>query len=85
MVASFFVVLCLTFFQLRRDARLRKEFLYRKSLEIQEKNTAEQLKTLKKCLDEGIPIPRELRPVAGDLAKKITFDETVQGNTASSR
>jgi hypothetical protein len=36
---------------LRRDARLRKEFLYRKSLEIQEKNTADQLKTLKKCLD----------------------------------
>ena len=54
--------------------------MYRKSLEIQEKNTAEQLKTLKKCLDEGTPIPRELRPVAGDLAKKITFDESVQGN-----
>lgn len=68
--------------------------MYRKSLEIQEKNTAEQLKTLKKCLDgkkfailfrlyfslEGAPIPRELRPIAGDLAKKITFDESVQGN-----
>lgn len=48
-------------------------------MEIQEKNTADQLKTLKKCLDEGIPIPRELRPVAGDLAKKISFDDTVQG------
>lgn len=48
-------------------------------MEIQEKNTAEQLKTLKKCLDEGTPIPRELRPIAGDLAKKITFDESVQG------
>ena len=29
---------------------------------------------------EGTPIPRELRPVAGDLAKKLTFDEGVQGN-----
>lgn len=63
-------------------------------MEIQEKNTAEQLKTLKKCLDgnntlfyglsnffaEGTPIPRELRPIAGDLAKKITFDDSVQGS-----
>lgn len=80
MVSTFFGLTVLIFFhQLRRDARLRKEFLYRKSLEIQEKNTADQLKTLKKCLDEGTPIPRELRPIAGDLAKKISFDDTVQG------
>lgn len=45
---------------------------------MQEKTEADQLKTLKKALDEGKPIPRELRPVAGDLAKKLTFDEGVQ-------
>lgn len=28
---------------------------------------------------EGTPIPRELRPIAGDLAQKITFDESVKG------
>ena len=28
---------------------------------------------------EGTPIPRDLRPVAGELAKKMVFDDNVQG------
>lgn len=61
----------------RREARLRKEYLYRKSLEEKERRLFEQKSRLKKSLDSSEPIPHDLRNDAVDLAKKLTYDEGV--------
>lgn len=46
---------------LRRNQRLRKEYLYRKGLEGKEKAAYERKRLLRKALEEGKPIPTELR------------------------
>lgn len=61
----------------RREARLRKEYLYRKSLEEKERRLFEQKSRLKKSLDSSEPIPHDLRNDAVDLAKKLAYDEAV--------
>ncbi|KYQ92944.1 brix domain-containing protein [Tieghemostelium lacteum] len=45
---------------IRRNARLRQEYLYRKSLEGKEKDIYEKKRKIKKALDEGKPIPTDL-------------------------
>ncbi|KAM9998967.1 hypothetical protein ACTFIZ_002519 [Dictyostelium cf. discoideum] len=45
---------------LRRNARLRQEYLYRKNLEGADKEDYEKKRRIKKALDEGKPIPTEL-------------------------
>jgi len=46
---------------MRRNVRLRREYLYRKSLEGKEKESYEKKRKLRKALEEGKPIPTELR------------------------
>ncbi|CAD7704057.1 unnamed protein product [Ostreobium quekettii] len=46
---------------LRRNARLRKEYLYRKSLEGKEREEYEKKRKIRKALEEGKPLPTELR------------------------
>jgi U3 small nucleolar ribonucleoprotein protein IMP4 len=46
---------------IRRNARLRREYLYRKNLEGKERATYERKKKIKECLANGTPIPTELR------------------------
>eukprot|EP00510_Aplanochytrium_minuta_P000240 CAMPEP_0184019710 /NCGR_PEP_ID=MMETSP0954-20121128/8914_1 /TAXON_ID=627963 /ORGANISM="Aplanochytrium sp, Strain PBS07" /LENGTH=285 /DNA_ID=CAMNT_0026301429 /DNA_START=102 /DNA_END=956 /DNA_ORIENTATION=- len=46
---------------LRRHTRLRREYLYRKSLEGKEKAAYEKKKLIKQAIEEGKPIPTELR------------------------
>jgi len=60
---------------LRRNARLRKEFLYRKSLEGKEKEIYEKKRKLKKSLEEGNSIPSELRDEENELRKKLKLDD----------
>ena len=60
---------------LRRQVRLRKEYLYRKSLEDQERTIHEKKKKLKRALDEGKPIPTELRRDESELRKMMQFDD----------
>lgn len=60
---------------LRRDVRLRKEYLYRKSLEEKESKKYEKKQLLKEALDMGKPIPAEIRKESGHLAEQLTFDE----------
>jgi hypothetical protein len=45
----------------RRNVRLRKEYLYRKSLEPKQRETFERKRALKRSLETGAPIPTELR------------------------
>ncbi|KAJ2784436.1 snoRNA-binding rRNA-processing protein imp4 [Coemansia javaensis] len=60
---------------LRRQARLRREYLYKKSLETQERQTFEKKQRLKEALRDGKPIPTELRDEAEELSKALKFDE----------
>ncbi|XP_065189562.1 U3 small nucleolar ribonucleoprotein protein IMP4-like [Sycon ciliatum] len=60
---------------IRRQARLRREYLYRKSLEDQEKRTHDRKKALKAALDSGKPIPTELRQEAEAIHKSVQYTD----------
>eukprot|EP00297_Palpitomonas_bilix_P010237 CAMPEP_0113896798 /NCGR_PEP_ID=MMETSP0780_2-20120614/18262_1 /TAXON_ID=652834 /ORGANISM="Palpitomonas bilix" /LENGTH=286 /DNA_ID=CAMNT_0000888067 /DNA_START=131 /DNA_END=992 /DNA_ORIENTATION=+ /assembly_acc=CAM_ASM_000599 len=60
---------------LRRNARLRREYLYRKSLEEKEKLVLDKKKRIKEALDDGKKIPTELRNEEAALRKEIDFDD----------
>lgn len=60
---------------LRREVRLRKEYLYRKSLEDQRKTVYEKKQKLKLALDEGKVIPTELRKDESQLRKLLAYDD----------
>lgn len=60
---------------LRRQARLRREYLYRKSVEDKQKSIQAKKDQLKKSLEENIPIHGDLRKEALRLQKKIEFED----------
>lgn len=60
---------------LRREARLRKEFLYRKALEERERKLREQRERLQEALDTNKAIPNELKRSAHSLASTLAYDE----------
>jgi U3 small nucleolar ribonucleoprotein protein IMP4 len=45
----------------KRNTRLRREYLYRKSLEGREREVYEKRRRIREALQEGKPIPTELR------------------------
>lgn len=67
---------------LRRNVRLRKEYLYRKSLEGKEKTAYERKRLIKKALEEGKPIPTELRNEEQQLRREVELEDD---NTAAVR
>jgi len=60
---------------LRRQARLRREYLHRKSLEIKEKSIQQKRDRLKRCLDENTSIHNDLRKDALDLQSKLKWKD----------
>eukprot|EP00798_Chlamydomonas_sp_ICE-L_P024623 gene24623-10244_t len=60
---------------LRRNVRERKEYLYRKSLEGKEKTAYERKRLIKKALEEGKPIPTELRKDEQDLRREVELED----------
>ncbi|CAG8521979.1 5075_t:CDS:2 [Paraglomus brasilianum] len=60
---------------IRRQTRLRREYLYRKSLETNERQIYERKQKIKEAIREGKPIPTELRNDAAQLQKELHFDE----------
>ncbi|CAG8469104.1 4975_t:CDS:10 [Cetraspora pellucida] len=60
---------------IRRQTRLRREYLYRKSLENKEKQIYERKQKIKEAIKEGKRIPSELRQEAVKLQKDLNFDE----------
>mmetsp|Transcript_28665 Transcript_28665/g.48135 ORF Transcript_28665/g.48135 Transcript_28665/m.48135 type:complete len:296 (+) Transcript_28665:189-1076(+) len=60
---------------IRRTARLRREYLYRKSLEGKEKAQYDKKRVLKKALDEGKPIPTELRGESNSLKSELALED----------
>lgn len=65
--------------KLRRNARERRQYVYAKSLEAQERLTYERKQQLKDALASGKSLPTELRKQARDLGKDLAFDEAQTG------
>lgn len=64
---------------LRRQARLRREYLYRKSVESKHNQLKEKKERLKRSLDEGIPIHGDLRREAIALQEKLKWTDEGTG------
>ncbi|KAI4479371.1 hypothetical protein M0804_011156 [Polistes exclamans] len=60
---------------LRRQARLRREYLYRKSIQDKLKNIQEKKDKIKRSLDENIPIHPNLRKSALSLQQKLEWED----------
>ncbi|XP_051864889.1 U3 small nucleolar ribonucleoprotein protein IMP4 [Pristis pectinata] len=60
---------------LRRQARLRREYLYRKAQEDKLRSIEEKKQKLKSALDENKLIPTELRREALELQKATEYDD----------
>ncbi|KAF8665813.1 hypothetical protein AX16_000256 [Volvariella volvacea WC 439] len=63
------------FIMLRRQIRERRQYVYAKSLEAQERQTYERKQQLKDALATGKALPTELRKDATALGKDLVFDE----------
>jgi U3 small nucleolar ribonucleoprotein protein IMP4 len=61
---------------LRKNIRMRKEFLLRRAIEEKSQVTVEKRKKMKECLEEGKTIPTEFKAGAKDLhyRKKMDLD-----------
>ena len=60
---------------LKRTARLRREYMYRKSLEGKERQSYERKRTVRLALAEGKPIPNELRGDERELRKEADLED----------
>ncbi|KAF9006482.1 anticodon-binding protein [Cyathus striatus] len=60
---------------LRRQVRERRQYIYAKSLEAQERQTYERKQQLKDTLATGKSLPTELKKNAKQLGKDLAFDE----------
>lgn len=60
---------------LRRQARLRREYLYRKNVEYRQRAIAEKKEAIKKSLEENTVIPTKLKKQALDLQNAIEWDD----------
>ncbi|CAL1701390.1 unnamed protein product [Somion occarium] len=60
---------------IRRQARERRQYIYAKSQESQERQTYERKRQLKDALAAGKSLPTELRKDASALGKDLAFDE----------
>jgi U3 small nucleolar ribonucleoprotein protein IMP4 len=65
----------------KRRTRLRREYLYRKSLEQKDRATFERKQQLKTALYNGKSIPSELQKDAHKIQKDLQFDENEQDPT----
>ncbi|RZC61581.1 hypothetical protein C5167_023339 [Papaver somniferum] len=60
---------------LRRNIRMRREYLYRKNLEGKERLLYENKRKINKALEEGKPIPTELRNEEPELRRQIDLED----------
>ena len=65
--------------QLRRQTRERRQYVYAKSLEAQERQIWERKQRVKDALATGKSLPTELRKDAEKLGKDLPFDEAQSG------
>lgn len=60
---------------LRRQARLRREYLYRKALEGKKRKVQDKKDRLKQCLEENLILHTDLKRNALDLQKKLEWED----------
>jgi len=60
---------------IRRQARIRREYLYRKSIEERKKAIQDKKDRLRSALDEGRPIDTDLRKKATALQKALDWED----------
>lgn len=60
---------------LKRNIRLRREYLYRKSLEGKERALYEKKRKIRQALEEGKPIPTELRNEEAALRNELDLED----------
>ena len=60
---------------LKRDIRLRKEYLFKKKEEINEKLKYEKKQRLKTLIENDKPIPGDLKGESDELLKEIQYDD----------
>ena len=70
---------------LRRNARLRREYLHRKGLEGQERAVYDKKRKVKEALEAGKPIPTELRNEGRQLKSQIQLDDAKTEGTCAGR
>eukprot|EP00047_Mylnosiga_fluctuans_P004565 m.235284 g.235284 ORF g.235284 m.235284 type:complete len:288 (-) comp12797_c0_seq1:152-1015(-) len=70
---------------LKRQARERREYLFKKSVEDKESAVHERKKRLKEYIDAGKPIPSELRKDEAELRKQIELDDERTEQLVTSR
>lgn len=63
----------------RREARLRKEYLYRKSLEEKEKKQHEQKSKLKAALETSSRVPVEVSRDIANISRNLIYDDGLKG------
>ncbi|TIC33160.1 Brix-domain-containing protein [Wallemia mellicola] len=68
---------------LRRQARQRREFIYKKSIEAQEKESYERKQKLKNSLNNQKNLPTELQKDAAELGQELRYDEAQSDPTQS--
>jgi len=66
---------------IRRNARLRREYLYKKSLEGKAKEDYSRREQIRKALAEGKPIPTELRREAADIHSSLDLESAEAPST----
>ena len=64
---------------IRRQARERRQYIYAKTLEVQERQTYERKQQLKEALATGKSLPTELKKDAASLGQELAFDEAQVG------
>jgi U3 small nucleolar ribonucleoprotein protein IMP4 len=64
----------------RRQTRLRREYLYRKSLEGRESAAYEQKRIIREALAAGKPLPTEVRATYDTLRKEVDAEDIVTEN-----
>lgn len=67
--------------QIRRQTRERRQYVYAKSVEAQERQTFERKRQLKNALASGKALPTELKKDAKDLGRDLAFDEAQAGQS----
>lgn len=60
---------------LRRQARLRREYLFRKSVETKHKKIEDRKAKVQRSIEEGIPIHGDLRYQAIELEQKLRWND----------
>jgi len=64
---------------LRRNARLRREYLYKKTVEVKERTTADRKRKFREAVEAGKPVPTELRKDADAIQRELALDDAEHG------